>query len=442
MRVAQAARVGALTLGICAVALVTWVGIAAAVSGGGYNPAQQDCSGTADNSAAPSNPAATQPGCHNAALDVQSGGTTNGDASSSNPRYVEWGNDQSPHMDKNPGFGGLAQVGDPGTPASPHSGCLSANTAGTGGGTGTGCGNNPAGTGVAATYDYYQLYCPATKAVPVPADPTPATPLGSLPWLYPCASDQPIGQTNLNPDTGPGNSLDTVLTRGLVAYFGMDDNADNGEHDGFNGAGSTDGAINGPSDGGGVTLSVLAPASIPGYLAALAGGPSWTQPEGVANGSAGFCADGICAEGTTQQQTVYYGCGAGTGNNPASDQCAPGTPQNADVYQNSAPASTKQSPNCQSGSADNSGAACFTNADGSPNPNGANGYRQATPQQMNAEPGVQTYQDPDPQRSPVAPFGMPGVYAGTCGVYLNDGGGSVGPGITGQHPGYLGPSHC
>jgi hypothetical protein len=223
----------------------------------------------------------------------------------------------------------------------------------------------------------------------------------------------------------------------------MDDNADNGEHDGFSGANSTDGAINGPSDGGAVILSVQAPGSIPAYLEGLAGAsPSWTHPEGVVNSSTGFCADGICLEGTTQQQTVYYGCGANTGNNPATDQCAPGTPGSGNVYQNGAPASTKESPNCQSGSRDNSGAACFTNADGSSNPNGANGYRQSTPQQMNAEPGVQTYQDPDPQRSPVAPFGTPGVYAGTCGVYLNDGGGSVGPGITGQKPGYIGPSNC
>jgi hypothetical protein len=33
---------------------------------------------------------------------------------------------------------------------------------------------------------------------------------------------------------------------------------------------------------------------------------------------------------------------------------------------------------------------------------------------------------------------MPGIYVGTCGVYVNDSGGAGSSGFTGQNPGYLG----
>jgi hypothetical protein len=415
--------------------LVFAAGAAIAVSGGGYNPDQQNCPANADNSGAPSDPSATSPGCHNFAVNVESGGTTNGDANSNNTRYAEWGNHQSPHIDHNPSSGFFFNVGDPGTPASPHSGCLAANTDGTGGGTGTGCGNNPNGAGFSATYDYYQLYCPATAALPLNSVPVP----DGVPAAKNCDPKQPIGNTGVTPDTGTGTKLYDLVTNGFLVYVGADDNLDNGEHDGFTGVPgtSTDGAINGPSDGGAITLS-MTPQN-------AANSPSGHNPEGLVNFSTGLCADGICGEATTQQQTVYHGCNAP---NTPNDACAPGTPQNGNVYENGAPSSRQESPNCQSGSPDNANPGppgtgpCFTNADGSANPNGPNGYRQTTPNNMNAQPGVQTYQDPDPQRSPVAPVGTPGVYAGTCGLYLNDGGGSVAPGITGLNPGYIVPGAC
>src|SRR5690349_1869524 len=43
-----------------------------AVSGGGYNPQQQGCSPTADRNDQPNS---TQPGCHNATLQVNQGGS-------------------------------------------------------------------------------------------------------------------------------------------------------------------------------------------------------------------------------------------------------------------------------------------------------------------------------------------------------------------------------
>jgi len=400
-------------------------GAAFAVSGGGYSPSQQDCPPNADSTGAPASPSATPPGCHNLAVNVESGGTTKGDANSNNTRYSEFGNDQSPNMDHNPSFGQEFNIGDPGTSTSPHKGCLAANTDGTGGGTGNGCGNNAKGMGFSATYDYYQLYCPATAALPLNSIPINS----AVPAPKNCSSDQPIGANNITPDTGTDSKLGDLMTKGLLVYLGADDNLDNGEHDGVTGAPltNTDEAIAGPSDGGAITLSLTPQnASRP---------PTGHNPEGLANASTGACADGICAEGTTQQQTVYHGCGPnGTG-----QKCAKGTPKSGNVYQNGSPASTAESPNCQSGTLDYT--PCFTNANGTPNPGGMDAYRQGTPSDMNAQPGVQTYQDPDPQRSPAAPFGTPGFYAGTCGVYFNDAPGSQ-PALTGQNPGYVVPGAC
>jgi hypothetical protein len=372
------------------------------------------------------------PGCHNVAATVESGGMTNGDPNSNNTRYVEAGSDYLPNNDHNPSFGFEENAGDPGTPDSPHSGCLAANTDGTGGGTGTGCGNNPNGAGFSATYDYYQLYCPATAALPLDSIPIP----DGVPAAKNCAAGQPIGHTNVTPDTGSNSKLDQIMTQGLLLYLGADDNLDNGEHDGFSGNNHTNGAINGPSDGGAIVLSVTPQNA--------GNAPTASHPEGLANFSFGMCADGICFGASTQQQTVYHGCDATNPQNKNSaDRCAKGTPTNDNVYQNDTPASTKESPNCSSGGPASSETACYTNQDGSANPGGANAYRQHTAQNMNVEPGVQTYQDPDPQRSPVAPFGTPGVYVGTCGVYLNDSGGVGSPGITGQNPGYIGGvSNC
>ena len=152
---------------IAAAIVLFSAGAAAAVSGGGYSPEQQDCPYDAASNSAPSDPSATSPGCHNVAVNLESGGTTQGNPSSDNTRYAEWGNDQSPNMDHNPSFGGLLSLGDPGTYDGIHSGCAAANTDGTGGGTGTGCGNNPDGTGFSATYDYYAVYCPATASLPL-----------------------------------------------------------------------------------------------------------------------------------------------------------------------------------------------------------------------------------------------------------------------------------
>src|SRR3954454_8470441 len=82
-----------LTVLIAAAVVLFSAGAAAAVSGGGYSPEQQDWPYDAASNSAPSDPSATSPGCHNVAVNLESGGTTQGNPSSDNTRYAEWGND-------------------------------------------------------------------------------------------------------------------------------------------------------------------------------------------------------------------------------------------------------------------------------------------------------------------------------------------------------------
>jgi len=119
-------------------------GIAFGVSSGGYDPSQQDCSPSAD---AYNKADQAEPGCHAWKINVYSG----------DKRYAEFGIDQVPdgRSDISYGLGGVAA---PGREASPHDGCFAANTNGTGGGQGTGCGSNPDGVGVSGGYDLNPLF--------------------------------------------------------------------------------------------------------------------------------------------------------------------------------------------------------------------------------------------------------------------------------------------
>jgi hypothetical protein len=395
-------------------------GAAFAVSGGGYSPYQQGCQPGDSDYATPSNQ--TYAGCHNTALNVESGGTTQGDPNSSNTKYAQLGVDQSPNDPNSTGTPTPYSLGEPGTSGSPHAFCVSANTDGTNSGPApkgakpeapgkaadaqNGCGGNPNGAGFASNVDYYQAYCPIAAMLDNPCEATS------------------YGTTTLTPDTGNTVAYQPIVENGVLLYFGMDDNSDNGEHDGLGPFSATthqknDGADNGSSDGGAI-MFVLDPMK-------AGNTPSQTNPEGLANVSSGFCADGICAEGTTQQQTVYQGCNAPDSYGHA--RCNPGTPQRANVYDyapNGNPANdpsvNSESPNCNAGDANSS-------SEQQCGPGGMNAIRSATPANENAEPGVQVYADPDSQRSPAAPSPLwptPALYVGTCGVYAGS------PATTGQ----------
>jgi hypothetical protein len=385
-------------------------------------------------------------------VNVESGGTTGGnpnngyndsksagDHGAANTTWVQYGNDQVPNDPNSKGPPTPFTMGYPGQSGSPHAGCLSANTDGTGGrsapaGTAPespskaesqrtyGCGNNPQGTGFALTYDYYPYYCPAAARLAK----------GGYPYSCEQVPGGDQGSNSFTPDTGHRQNLSEVATQGLLVYYGMDDNLDNGEHDG-EGPGTsplTSGAINGPSDGGGIMVAVTPQSAT--------AAPSPTRPEGLVNASTGFCADGNCAAATTEQQTVYQGCNANTGENQAQDRCsgANGPNSSRDVYNYDG---KQWDPyNCNSGGIQgqktpqpDSPAKCDTSAtnrspSGSSNSSGGMDYwRQQEAHNVNTEPGVQEYEDPDSEGSPATPvYPNPAVYAGTCGVVA---GGGVAP---------------
>ena len=482
-----------------------------AVSGGGYSSNQQGCQATDSDYDTPAGQ--TYSGCHNTQLSVENGQTSQGNPSQSNTKYVSVGEDQAPIDPNSVGTNTEESIGVPGNSGSPHGFCVQANTNGTNQTPATspeqqskaiadGCKDNPSGTGFAENIDYYEFYCPIVEATqPATAQAAPVTgavvtagdtigqndPTGQFGGAIAgnaqaaAAVGQPCedpgytgtpgsGFNSLAPtvDTGTGQNLTPIIEDGVLVYYGMDDNNDNGEHDGVGpycnpptpapasspapaptkgkskghknppppppapapypssqgDCPNALGAANGSSDGGAITLA-LTPLGITNT-------PSQTNPEGILNFSTGFCADGICAEGTTQQQTVYHGCGA---NAEVTPQGGCTSPKNANVYDyapggnpNNDPSVNNESYNCNSGDpSTTSKSACGSG--------GMDGIRESVPQNENAEPGIQIYSDPDPQRSPAVggtPFWpTPGLYIGTCGVYAGS------PATTGQIVGKL-----
>ena len=213
------------------------------------------------------------------------------------------------------------------------------------------------------------------------------------------------GRNKVTPSTGAPDvsAIVSSAMSGFNVYLGADDNLDAGEHDGVNGLYGTKKSVNGPSDGGAVSAHVSPQAATTK--------PSLTNPVPVAGASEGACADGFCEETTTQRQAVYHG---GTkGSREVSDYQS----KQWDPY------------NCSSGDVA-SEKACQT----AQQPN-MDAWKKSEAQNVYAEPGVQVYEDPDPQASPIDPiyeaglsptnqpilYPIPGVYAGTCGVVAGGG---------------------
>jgi hypothetical protein len=336
------------------------VGVAVAVSGGGYDSSQQDCTANADatNAGQKHAPANPEKGCHAFKVNVEGGNGT---------RYAEVGVDQLPQG--YPSTPGLFGVGVPGSPNFPHSGCVAVNTNGTGGGTGKGCGTGK-GLGGTSNFDIYNLQ-----------------------------------HLQLTPSTGmpDAKQLMAAAGDGLEVYLGADDNLDAGEHDGVDGNYGTQHSVNGPSDGGAVRAHVT-----PKNASTT---PSASNPFPVAGAQFGSCADGFCESATTQRYTVYKG--------------DPHAKTSRDVanYQGKA----WDPYNCSSGDPKSEQAchdAQHKNMDS---------YRNGEVGTVYAEPGVQVYEDPDPQGSPIDPlyeggatpmpmlYPIPGFYLGTCGLIFGGG---------------------
>jgi hypothetical protein len=191
-------------------------------------------------------------------------------------------------------------------------------------------------------------------------------------------------QTNTDPTGFDPNT-------GIRFYMGADDNLDNGEHD------SSEHLGDGPSDGGAIVFNVD-PASVAVWLNALATGDAsylLTHPIPLVDAGAGSCADGLCESVQTQRRTAYQG-------------------QDPDASRDAANYDGKEWDPETCGGPDDTVDDCgpdgidhWTKKDGS----------------VYVEPGVQVYEDPNPEGSPIGPYPIPSLYAGTCGVIA--GGGSA-----------------
>jgi hypothetical protein len=177
---------------------------------------------------------------------------------------------------------------------------------------------------------------------------------------------------------------------GLHVYFGANDNLDGGEHD------SSYQVDNGPSDGGAIAANA-SPGALKQWVAAALGLNRQyllTHPLPGADTGFGSCADGLCFSLQTQRQVAYQGSGSGH-SDVASYDGKQWDPQSC------------------------SGA---TNDDGADKCGGQPlSYWDAQNGTYYVEPGLQIYEDPDPQGSPIGPYPIPALYVGTCGFIAGGG---------------------
>lgn len=198
-----------------------------------------------------------------------------------------------------------------------------------------------------------------------------------------------------------GEGLDP--TQGARIYFGADDNLAMGEHDGASDMG------NGPSDGGAIELD-FDPASFDEWIAAVQAGDSaylQTHPVPFISFATGACADGVCFAVTTQRRVAYNSQLAQDGGDPAEGHHRDAADQDGQVADPETCAGPSQT-------------AADCDDPNTPEEEDIH-YWDDQVGTVYAEPGVQVYQDPNPEGSPILPSPIPSAYVGTCGAYANGG---------------------
>ncbi|MEA2624272.1 MAG: hypothetical protein QOD06_317, partial [Candidatus Binatota bacterium] len=183
---------------------------------------------------------------------------------------------------------------------------------------------------------------------------------------------------------------------GLRLYFGADDNLAGGEHD------SSEQVSNGPSDGGAVVLNVD-PATIASWVARLTAGDAryvLTHPLPLADGGVGACADGVCFSVQSQQRERTYPDGTPSGKAVANYQDRQWDPEGcsgpSDGTKNGQPTASHP---CGDHYGDLDG-------DGKPD-NAPLRYWNEVNGDPTVDPGIQVYEDPDAQGSPLGPYPLP-----------------------------------
>ena len=207
--------------------------------------------------------------------------------------------------------------------------------------------------------------------------------------------------------------------QGLYLYFAADDNLERGEHDG------SPLMHNGPSDGGSISVEIK-PETALAWVAALQGLDPATllaNPVPLAGAGLGGCADGICFGATAVRRLAYLGGNIGsrrdapnyTGKSWDPETCSG---ESDGVTKGSATAcddpSTPQI-NC----ALNPFACSTATINGSGYENIR--YWHNKEGAVYVQPGLNVYEDPDPQGSPIGPYPIPALSLGTCGFIFGGG---------------------
>ncbi len=344
------------------------------LSGGGYDPAQQGCSKTADRN---DQPQSTETGCHNATLQLNQG---SGDYASKwhvlSLNTDQLSNGQSPHagsVQADPGMGTRYVIAFD-----------------------TGTGKLILVAPLNVALDLASWAIGGFQGPP----PVPAQLLGTPGQPNVTMQQSKAGHRNVTDGIGSNQ-----------VYFGADDNLNNGEHDAVNPAdynGRDRRVANGPSDGGAaqVNTHLRGSAGDPASLIAKNVDPTdMHDPLRAADAGSGGCADGLCAGADTSHRKAYQG-----GCRTCQDQA---------VY-NDQYTTDWRSPDCSSGDTASQNKCGKEWKSGNPQGNIYQPWSERGA--YYTDPGVFVYEDPDPQASPIASnaaqYPMCELYAGTMGVWV------------------------
>jgi hypothetical protein len=195
-------------------------------------------------------------------------------------------------------------------------------------------------------------------------------------------------------------------------YFGADDGLDSGEHDEPDGKHGTATEQNGPSDGGAIVVRWHPLAVTRWFKTVMTGlehgdlAPLAQNPLPFLSVGFGACADGICVATVSRRTESLRGGGKGSGGRAGM--------KSRDVYNYAG--KTFDPYNC-SGESVKAEKQCHDTTH-----HNEDSYLKQEARHVYLQPGVQLFEDPDPNGSPLLPsYPLPAVYVGSCGVVVGGG---------------------
>jgi hypothetical protein len=221
--------------------------------------------------------------------------------------------------------------------------------------------------------------------------------------------------------TGPSLSVGTPAQpqQGVYVYFGADDNLENGEHDG------SPLMADGPSDGGAISVDID-PATAQAWVAGLAQldvANLLANPLPVPGAGSGACADGLCFGATAVRRVAYLGGKAGAYRDAPNYAGVIWDPESCDGENDGVtkgPANSCDDPTTPQIQCALNPLACNTSTiNGSGYENIVYWHKKSGV--VYVQPGINVFEDPNPQGSPIANYPIPALSLGTCGFIFGGG---------------------